>query len=212
MHDLLIKNARIIDGSGDPEYTADLAISDGRISSIGPKIAEKATRQIETSGWVVAPGFIDIHTHSDLPVLELPTADSKVMGGVTTEVLGNCGMSAAPLSERESSEIAQGLQDHGIQPWQTLGEYLDRLESRRASLNIAAIVGHGTVRLAAMGWDSRRPSSAELDEMKDLVDEAMKSGAFGLSTGLAYTPGSNATRDEIVELARVVARYNGFYT
>lgn len=163
---------------------------------------------------MAAPGFIDIHTHSDLPLLVSGEGHAHIRQGVTTNVIGNCGTSLAPLTDEAAEDIRtqRGRDfpeiDYG---WRTLGQYLDRLEKQGVSLNVAALVGHGSVRGAVMGYADRPPTAAELARMSDLVRGAMEDGAFGMSTGLVYVPGSYSATDEVAALARVVAEYGGLY-
>ncbi|MHA2359277.1 MAG: N-acyl-D-amino-acid deacylase family protein, partial [Candidatus Thorarchaeota archaeon] len=214
-YDSIIKNGRIIDGTGNPWMKSDVGISDGRISSVGELDISRAAHVIDASGLIVAPGFIDIHTHSDLTLLINSNAESKVRQGVTTEVLGNCGTSPAPTSDStlellkktwgsEANEVDWG--------WTTFGDYLRRIEDQRTAVNIASFVGHGTVRIAVMGVEDRTPSSQELAEMKELVTRSMAEGAFGMSSGLVYLPGSFATTNELIELCKIVAKQGGLYT
>ena len=218
--DLVIKNGRIIDGTGNPYYRADIAVSEGKIAAILPYIAEEsASRVIDARELTVSPGFIDVHTHDDLYVLRKPDADEKVLQGITTVVAGNCGFSPAPLVKdgRAILRSFNGLLGGGdavelFADRTTFGEYLSLLEAGRPGVNIAALVGNVTVRIAVMGYERRAPTPGELDIMKALVAEAMQSGAYGLSSGLIYAPGSYAETAELVELARVVAGYHGIYT
>jgi N-acyl-D-amino-acid deacylase len=212
--DLLIKNGRLIDGAGNPWFKADLGILNGKIAEIGKQINAKAERVIDAKGLVISPGFIDIHTHSDLTLLINPRADSKIRQGVTTEVIGNCGMSAAPIRKTTLRFLKDewGLEAEEVRwDWTTFNEYLNRLE-RKISVNVASFVGHGTVRTAVMGVDNREPNQEEMEDMKSLVAEAMKAGAFGLSSGLVYLPGCFAKTQELIELCKVVAEYGGIYT
>ncbi|MEM2249409.1 MAG: D-aminoacylase [Candidatus Bathyarchaeia archaeon] len=215
MFDLLIKNGLLIDGAGNPWFNADLGISNGKIVEISRRINAKAERIIDAKGLIVSPGFIDIHSHSDLTLLINPSADSKVRQGVTTEVVGNCGMSAAPV-RRENLSLLKDEWGSGANyvawDWTTFDEYLNRLEERKISVNVASFVGHGTVRTAVIGVDDREPTRKELDDMKSLVAEAMEAGAFGLSSGLVYLPGCFAKTQELIELCKVVAEYGGIYT
>lgn len=211
--DLLIKNGLLIDGAGNPWFNADLGVSNGKIVEINGQINAKAERIIDARGLVVSPGFIDIHTHSDLALLINPSADSKIRQGVTTEVIGNCGISAAPI-KRETLGLLKdewGLEAKEVAwDWTTFEEYLNRLE-RKISVNVASLVGHGTIRTAVIGVDNRKPTREELDDMKSLVAEAMEAGAFGLSSGLVYLPGCFAKTQELIELCKVVSEYGGIY-
>lgn len=214
MFDLLIKNGLIIDGAGNPWFKADVGISSGKIVEIDKKIDAKAERVLDVRGLVVSPGFIDIHTHSDLTLLINPHADSKIRQGVTTEVIGNCGLSAAPVRENTLHLLKEewGLEAKKVAwDWKTFDEYLERLE-RGIAVNVASFVGHGTIRIAVMGMDNREPTKEELREMKGLVAESMEAGAFGLSSGLVYLPGCFAKTQELIELCKVVAQYWGIYT
>lgn len=214
MFDLLIKSGFVVDGTGNPWFKADIGISSGRIVEIKSRIDAKADRVIDAKGLIVSPGFIDIHTHSDLALLVEPRAESKVMQGVTTEVIGNCGLSAAPVNKStldDLKEIWGPLADKVDWNWAKFDEYLSRLEERGLSINVAALVGHGTIRIAVMGAENRRPTERELNEMRGLVAEAMEAGAFGLSSGLVYPPGCFAETSELIELCKVVSRYGGFY-
>jgi len=213
--DVLIEGGRIIDGTGNPWFRADVGIVGDRIKSVGRLAEAESLRRIEAEGLVVAPGFIDIHSHSDYNVLIDPRVESKVRQGVTTEVVGNCGSSAAPMNAevrayREkymSSRLGEGFEFN----WETMEDYLGLIESRGASFNVVAMVGQGTVRQNVMGFEDREPTRSELGEMKGLVTAAMEDGAWGMSTGLIYTPSAYAKTDEIVELARVVAEHGGVY-
>jgi len=186
-YDLVLRRGRVIDGTGNPAYRADVAIRDGRIAAIG-RIAGTGRQERDVGGRLVAPGFIDVHTHAE-ELEELPLAENFARQGVTTVVMGNCGSSRLDL-----------------------GAYFRRLETNGISVNAASLVGHGTVRGRAMkGASDRPPTEVELAEMRGLVAQAMRDGAVGLSTGLIYLPGSFARTEEIVELAKVAADYDGIY-
>src|SRR6266566_4583076 len=212
--DILIRNGHVLDGTGAPARVADVGIREAAIMHVGRSRNPKAERTIDASGKYVAPGFIDIHTHSDVGILVEPTAECAVRQGVTTHVIGNCGDSPAPISE-EYRELAVRRFEYYAQAqdwkWSTYREYLDFTAAQGVGINIAVLVGHGSVRLATMGFEERPPHPEELRAMKAHVDEAMRAGAYGMSTGLVYPPGCFAATEEIVELARVVARRRGFY-
>jgi len=216
-YDLIIKGGKVVDGAGNPWFYGDLAIADGKIAAVEKLPQEDAERVIDAEGLVVAPGFIDAHSHSDGGVLVYPQMESTLAQGITTVVAGQCGGSPAPidpdmrelLEERYSKQMPPGIEFKIT--WTTFDEYLNRVEEVGVGANIAHHVGHSTVRIAAMGFDARQPTEAELEEMRRLTEEAMESGAYGLSTGLIYPPGMYATTDEIVELAKVAARYGGVY-
>jgi N-acyl-D-amino-acid deacylase len=185
--DLIIRHGRVADGTGNPAFFADVAIKDGRIAAFG-RISGDAKKEIDATGLMVAPGFIDVHTHAE-DIDELPLAENFIRMGVTTLVLGNCGSSTSDV-----------------------GTFFRRMEATNFSPNIATLIGHGTVRGKAMGGSFMRPPTAEeLDQMRTMVDRAMKDGAVGLSTGLIYLPGTFAKTEEIIELAKVAARYDGIY-
>ena len=212
--DILIRNGHVLDGTGAPARVADVGIREVAITHVGRSRNPSAERTIDASGKYVAPGFIDIHTHSDVGILVEPTAECAVRQGVTTHVIGNCGDSPAPISDEYRDlavrrfEYYSGASDW---TWSSYEQYLDFMERRGVGINVAGLVGHGAIRLAVMGFDERPPTSAELNRMREHVDEAMRSGAFGMSTGLVYPPGCFAGTDEIIELARGVARHRGFY-
>ncbi|MFX1262701.1 MAG: amidohydrolase family protein [Promethearchaeota archaeon] len=212
--DIVVANGLVVDGTGNPWYNADIGIEGGMISEIGNLARSRSDQIIDATGFVVSPGFVDIHTHSDLSLLLNPYAESKVRQGVTTEVVGNCGISAAPINPDHLNEI-QALwepeSEHLAMDWTTTAEYLARLEKQGVSMNVATLIGQGTVRAAVMGFEDRPPTDTELSEMKRLVDRSMNDGAFGLSTGLVYLPGSFSETSEIVELCRVIGQHGGFY-
>jgi len=186
-YDVLIRGGRIVDGTGNPAFFADVAIKDGKIAAIG-KVSGTAEREVDAKGKIVCPGFIDVHTHAE-EVDDLPLAENFVRMGVTTIVLGNCGSSVLNVNE-----------------------FFKRLEATNISLNVATLVGHGSVRSRVMGGSFMRPpTDDEISRMKALVEQAMKDGAVGLSTGLIYLPGTFAKTEEIIDLARVASAYDGIY-
>ena len=218
MHfDLIIRNGKIIDGAGNPWYAGDLAISEGKIAEIGRLSGERVDKTIDARGLVVSPGFVDAHSHADDVSLVFPELLSTVMQGITTVVAGMCGSSLAPINpalkdeieKRERASLPAGV-DFKI-TWSSFDEYLKREEALKLGTNMAHMVGHGAVRVAGMGFDARPPNSEELKRMRQLTAEAMEAGAYGISTGLIYPPGVFAKTDEIVELAKVAAQYNGVY-
>ncbi|MCP4003993.1 MAG: D-aminoacylase [bacterium] len=207
---VLIRNARLCDGTGAPPVDADLAVEGERISAIG-SLSGDAEVEIDAQGLALAPGFIDVHTHDDFAAVVYPEMAFKVQGGVTTCVVGNCGMGAAPY--HQASRMARAFHPNQELPeWQGYSGYLGWLDAHRPSVNIGALVGHGTLRAAVMGGEAREPSGDELDAMKGLLDEGLAAGALGLSTGLIYEPGRHAKTDEIVELARELSQCGGLYT
>jgi dihydroorotase/N-acyl-D-amino-acid deacylase len=209
--DLLIKNGRIVDGSGRAAYTADIAIKDDRIVQIGNLSKATATRTIDAHGLIVAPGFIDMLGQSETYLLIDPRAMSKVMMGVTTEITGE-GESIAPINERQIKEQEDFLKRFNLTiDWRTLDEYFKRLEKQGSGVNLGTFVGATQVREYVIGYDDRPPTPAELDQMKKLVAEAMHDGALGLSTSLQYVPARFAKTDELIELAKVAHQYGGIY-
>ncbi len=215
-HDLVLRNGRILDGCGNPWFRGDLAIQEGRIASIGPVGSLHGRQTLDMQERYVAPGFIDIHTHSDLSILVNRQAESAVRQGVTTHVLGNCGMSPAPVRAEHLEDMRSYWGEISSQPevnwqWQTFKEYLAVIQAGGVSINIASLAGHAALRLAVMGYDDRDPRETELAVMKDLLQEAMQAGAFGFTTGLVYPPGCFAGTDEIIALCKTAAAYNGFY-
>jgi N-acyl-D-amino-acid deacylase len=215
MYDLLITGGRLIDGTGTPWYWADVAVQEDRIVALGPLAGAGAKRVIKAEGRIVCPGFIDMHTHSDLYPLYNPLMECKIRQGVTTEVVGHDGLGLAPVTPQTATQLREQLAGWNGRPdlewdWSTITTYLDRFENRVA-VNVATHVPHGTVRMAVMGMDNRPPTPAELRQMQQLIDQGMREGAVGLSTGLTYAPAMFASDDEVVELCRVLRPYNGFY-
>ncbi|MER6530334.1 D-aminoacylase [Streptomyces sp. NPDC001508] len=222
MEELVIRDADVVDGSGAPSYRADVVVDGGRIVSIVQEAAQagcqrpRARRELDAEGLVLAPGFIDMHAHSDLALLRDPDHSAKAAQGVTLEVIGQDGLSYAPVDDRTLDAVRHaitgwnGYGDDIDFDWRSVGEYLDRLDGGIA-VNAAYLIPQGTVRALAVGWEDRPATPAELDRMRQLVAEGMEQGAVGMSSGLTYTPGMYAEDAELTELCRVVARYGGYY-
>lgn len=210
---ILLKNGTIIDGQNRPAYQADLRIEGELIKAIGE--LEAADQVIECRDLVVCPGFIDIHSHYDFSYFVDKYATACVMQGITTEVVGNCGLGLAPMNEIVKMYYSQYINfvigEVEFQPFERIADFMAYVEKESCSLNMAFLIPQGNIRGAIMRMDDRYPNSGELDQMKDLVAQGMQDGAFGLSTGLIYPPGSNTTSEELIELSRVVGEYGGFY-
>ncbi len=210
-YDIIIRNGQVVDGTGRPGYKADVAIKNDRIARIGNLRDAKAKREIDAHGQVVAPGFIDMLGQSEQYVLIDPRAMSKVMMGVTTEITGE-GESIAPVNERILKEQEDFNRRYNLTvDWRTLDEYFKRLDRQGAGVNLGTFVGATQVREYVIGYDNRPPTGSELQQMKQLVADAMKDGALGVSTSLQYVPARFAKTDEIVELAKVAHQYGGIY-
>jgi N-acyl-D-amino-acid deacylase len=210
--DLLIQGGTIVDGTGATRRRADLAVHGGRLVAIGDLADRAAAVSLDATGLVVAPGFVDIHSHADLSLLVDPRACSAVTQGVTTLVFGNCGHAAAPLVDpADLPDLNFGYHPSIEAGWSTVGEYLEAVERASPAVNIATLTGQIPIRLAAMGRSWEPPSRAQLDRMIHLLGEAMDQGAFGLSSGLEYPLGRACTTEEIVALCREVHRRGGFY-
>jgi N-acyl-D-amino-acid deacylase len=211
--DLVLKNGRIVDGTGNPWFFGDVGIRDGTIVEVGRRVSAAGLEVVDVRGQVVSPGFIDGHCHSDLMVLDDPRSEIKLQQGVTTEVLGNCGMTPAPFAP-ENLELLRSY----VEPvlgrterewsWETVGHYVDCLRMAKPSENVATYVGHGTLRIAVMGFEDRPASAEELGRMEDLLEESLQAGAIGLSLGLMYAPGSYTAAEELARLCSVLPRYD----
>jgi N-acyl-D-aspartate/D-glutamate deacylase len=208
-YDLLIRGGRIVDGSGNPWFRGDVGIKDQRITAIGRRLTGTATRTIDAKGLVVSPGFIDIHSHSDFLLLEDGHAQGKIRQGVTTEILGEGG-SAGPYQGRLAPRRVK-INGKTVS-WTTLGGYFDAVDKAGIATNVASYVGIGNVWQSVMGSTFDRPTESQLKEMERLVDEALREGALGLSTQVMFPPGSLATTEDLVRLAKVVAKHHGIYS
>jgi len=219
--DVVIKNGHIIDGVGNPWFKADIGVKDGRIAKISRISLKPSGRVVNADGLIVCPGFINLHSHSDGSIYAHNNAENCLSMGLVTELTGQCGSSVAPITE-EYKEMVKTTFRRRLSSWEevdwlTFDEWVKRLEEKGVGINVAYLAGHGTIRTCVMGDESEGgdrvvPTEDEMDEMKAMLEGAMKEGAFGLSTGLNYAPGRNAHADEIVELAKVVAKYGGVYS
>ncbi|MFF2995870.1 amidohydrolase family protein [Streptomyces sp. NPDC057950] len=227
MMDLVIRDAEVVDGTAGPSYRADVGIEGGRITTVVKEGAAAgclrpvARRVLDAEGLALAPGFIDMHAHSDLALLRDPEHTAKAAQGVTLEVIGQDGLSYAPVDDRTLAEVRRaitgwnGYGDDIDFSWRSVGEYLDRLDhgfdGEGIAVNAAYLVPQGTVRMLAVGWEDRPATERELDRMRRLVADGLREGAVGMSSGLTYTPGMYAPDAELTELCRVVAGHGGYY-
>lgn len=215
MADILIKNGLVVDGTSRAVYEADIAIDEGQIADIRRKLSCAAGEVIDASGLVVAPGFIDTHSHNDLvPFMDQRIGNLKLLQGVTTELVAQCGLGVVPCMEAESmvwKNYTRGVVGDPDIRWEfgDLDKYFNDISSRGLKNNYAALISHGAVRTYVMGFDNRAPGRAELDDMCRIVDAAMKAGAFGMSLGLQYMPAIFSSREELIEICRVVKKYDG---
>ncbi len=215
--DLLFRGATVYDGTGAPGTQLDVAVKDGRIAAMAERLSdEPADRVLEAGGLALAPGFIDMHSHSDLTLPSFPDAPNAVTRGVTSEVVGNCGFSPAPVSGNPA--LAEQLRGFvgGFGPdldwsWKSFDSFLHRLDQARPAVNVVPLVGHGTLRIAVMGMEDRKATQAEQDAMRAELADALKAGAWGMSTGLAYVPGAFADIDEIVHVGAALQPVDGIY-
>ncbi len=210
--DLVLRGGLLLDGTGLPAYPADVGIVGDRIAAVGNIGADQGSRVLDVSGLHVCPGFIDIHSHSDGEILLHPRADNRVRQGITTELTGNCGHSAAPLTSAGAEAVRRSYAQLGVEAgWTGVHSYCDVLDRSGLSINQALLAGQGTIRANAVGYVARGLSPNELAAIVRATEESMDEGAFGISTGLAYTPGCFTPGDELVAMMRVVARYDGLY-
>ncbi len=213
-YDILVRCGRVVDGTGAPGRPADVGVAGGRIAAVG-EVEGEAAHVIDASGMVVAPGFIDVHSHDDVALINSPGLDFKAAQGVTTVVCGNCGAGAAPANDRLQQFYSRGtgaiLGPVERFSWTSLSEFYDAVRAARPSVNAAFLVPHGALRVAAMGWERRAPTQDELELMKQYLADGMTAGAVGMSTGLVYVPGAYAETEELIELAKVAARHGGIY-
>jgi N-acyl-D-amino-acid deacylase len=212
-YDLVLRGGTVLDGTGAPGYTADVAVADGRIADVGHATG-RAAREVDVSGAVVCPGFIDLHSHADFTVFGAPSAVTQTTQGVTTLVTGNCGFSSFPITPEHRDDLLghRLLADAGEWDWSTASEYANALDALPLGVNLTLQVGHGALRIGAMGLADRAPTEAELDRMRDLLRESADGGVVGFSTGLIYAPGMFATTDEIVALATEAAEHGLLYS
>jgi N-acyl-D-amino-acid deacylase len=216
-YDIIAKKGRVVDGTGNPWFYADVGIKDGKITEVGDLSGVRARWTLDCEGLVVCPGFIDMHSHSEFTLLVNSRAESKIKQGVTTKVTGNCGFSPFPVRPEAKKMYKRSwawdfMEETGLDwDWASMKEFLARLKRQGIALNVAPLVGHDVIRSNVLGFENRRATEKEMDEMKKLVADAMRQGFFGLSSGLIYPPGCYADTGELVELCKVVAKYGGFY-
>jgi N-acyl-D-aspartate/D-glutamate deacylase len=212
MNELVIEGGTIVDGTGREPFAANVLVRDGRIADVGQFPPPEGVPSLDADGLVVAPGFIDIHSHSDFTIFNDPRAVSSVTQGVTLEVVGNCGHGCAPITRPELFQQNIYGYEPGMElPWRTFGEYLQALASRRPAVNMIALVPNGNLRLAVLGHVDRAADGRERREMCKLLEQGMEEGAWGYSTGLEYGPERGASEDEVAELCGVAAKRGGFY-
>lgn len=220
MFDLVIKNGEIIDGTGKQGFVGDIGIKDGKIKAIG-KLDAQDRPTIDAEGLVVSPGFIDIHSHSDFTLFVNRRGESKIRQGITTEVTGNCGFTAAPVTEEHFDDLIQYLantvilsdEEKAKWKWPSQADFLQEIQGDEGfSFNLAPLVGHGTIKVGVMGFDKSKPASEVMDRMLGLLQAEMDRGLFGLSTGLQYEPCLYSDTQELIELAKKVKEYGGIFS
>jgi len=216
MFDVLIENGRILDGAGNPWFRGDIGIRGGKIAQIGSLKKEQAAERIDASGLAVAPGFIDIHSHSDVVPLMASQDTGKILQGVTTEVVGVCGVTVTPFSPKNIELLKKYCAPfftgaNLTWDWPEVKDFLQAVEKARPIVNFGMFAGHGTIRIAVMGFEDRDPTAAELEQMKELAVRAVEQGAFGMSSGLVYPPGIFAKPGEIIEICRAIADAGAIY-
>jgi N-acyl-D-amino-acid deacylase len=210
--DKIIKNGTLVDGTGNAKRVTDIGVRGDKIVYIGNIINHQDSDVIDATGCIVAPGFIDIHSHSDFFWLVSPESESKIYDGVTTEICGNCGISAFPLKGQLLENKKKGFSKFGLDiNWQTAEDFFTRAHEAKSSINRGFLVGHGNIRACVLGYEDREPDSNELVQMEQELRAAMESGAFGMSSGLVYPPGCYAKTDELITLCKIVREYNGIY-
>jgi len=216
-YDVILRGGFVVDGTGNPWFKSDVAVKDGKIAKVGNLGSNISEITVEVDRMAVSPGFIDMHSHSDFMLWVSPASNEKIRQGVTTELIGNCGSSAAPLmgvaeedAKRSVNELLGGSSEK-MPIWSTLSGYFDQLERQGIAVNVATLVGHSTVRKCVLGYENRDPTESELNQMKRLVVQGMMDGAFGISTGLIYPPGCYAETSELIELCRVAGGHGGIY-
>ncbi|QFT87710.1 N-acyl-D-glutamate deacylase [Bacillus sp. THAF10] len=212
MYDLIIRNGKVIDGTGSPWYYADIAVTEGKIVKIGKLTAFQAREEYDAKNKVVSPGFIDMHTHSDLVILDQPMIEAKVRQGITTDLLGQDGIAAAPLPDQYVSAWRKNLAGlDGTPPitwdWRTVDEYLTKIEENKPSYNVAVLAPHGNIRMEVMGLENRPATPEEIKQMQVVLRRSLEEGAVGLSTGLIYPPCCFAEMEELEALCQVIAEY-----
>jgi N-acyl-D-amino-acid deacylase len=219
MFELIIRGGTVIDGTGKPAFRASVGIRDDKIAAVGDLDTQQARRSLVADGLVVAPGFIDIHAHSDFTILVNPGAESKIRQGITTEVTGNCGISPGPMTEDHRQALFDflsmtlGVSGAKVMTGErySFGEYLHHLRQQPLGINLAPLVGHTTLRIAAMGMANRRATEEEMTVMEALLDRSLDEGAVGLSSGLEYPPASYSTTGELIRMGRIAARHGSLF-
>ncbi len=215
MFDILIKNGRVIDGTNNPWTNMDIAVKDGKIVEMRKNINGKTLKEIDVKNKIVCPGFIDTHVHSDLLAMKPEIHQIKLKQGITTELLGQDGISVAPVSSSTKKLWQQQLKglngDIGEWDWFSVSEYLEKLEKSNILGNMAYLVPHGNVRTLVMGFEEREATHQEILSMRRHVEDAMKEGAIGFSSGLVYPPNVFSSTEELIEICKGVAEYDGCF-
>lgn len=213
--DLIISNGTIVDGTGRPSYKADIAISEGKIAAISENMKLEAKETIDASGLIVTPGFIDVHSHNDLvPFMGDSLKDLKLYQGVTTELVGQCGLGVVPIVENESKvwkDYVRGVVGDPDIKWdfKDMRNYMDKISKAGLKNNYAVLISHGAIRTKVLGFDNRTPNEAELNKMCSILKVAMESGAYGMSIGLQYMPAIFSKKEELITMCKVVSHYDG---
>lgn len=220
MLDIKIINGKIIDGTGDKAFPGDVGIIGERIAAVGDLRDKESREVIDAEGKLVCPGFIDMHSHSDLSIVYDHHANARIYNGVTTEVIGNCGIGVAPVNPDKRKLLVDYLGTRLIGsipvqielPWSSFGEYLEYVNSIKPCVNIAPLLAQGAIRISEMGFSNENPTEEEMDRMRKRVRESMEEGALGLTSGLVYLPGEYTTTDELIELSKELRDFGGYYT